>query len=93
MKLNMFMAGAVAAGFALCGCATTSPNSTSKPPVAAAVVNDPNCLAETGSRIAEGKSNCRGFGRSYTDEDISRTGKTSAAEALGQLDPSITVHR
>ncbi|HEY0747202.1 MAG TPA: hypothetical protein VGD63_10910 [Steroidobacteraceae bacterium] len=91
MKLNMLMAGTVAAAFVLCGCATTSPNATAKPPVSAVV--DPNCLADTGSRIAEGKSNCRSFGRSYTDEDISRTGRTSAADALSQLDPSITVHR
>jgi hypothetical protein len=92
MKLNLFMVGAAAAGFVLCGCATTSPNSTSKPPVSAVVVTDANCLTETGSRIAEDKSNCRGFGRSYSDEDISRTGRTSAADALSQLDPSITVH-
>jgi hypothetical protein len=76
----------------LCGCATTSPNATTKQPASAAVATDPSCLSETGSRLAQSTSNCRGFGRSYSDEDISRTGRTSAADALSQLDPSITVH-
>jgi hypothetical protein len=93
MKLNVHMASVVAAGLLLCGCATPSSNSTSRQAASAAAVKDPNCLTETGSRVAEGKANCRGFGRSYSDEDISRTGKTSAADALGLLDPSITVHR
>jgi hypothetical protein len=93
MKLNMHIAGVAVASLILCGCATTSPNSTSKQPASAAAVKDPNCLTDTGSRISEGKANCRGYGRSYSDEDISRTGKTSAADALGLLDPSITVHR
>lgn len=91
MKFTICMAGAVSAGFVLCGCATSISNS--KQAVSAARVSDPNCLTETGSRISAGKSNCRGFGRSYTEDDISRTGQTSAADALGLLDPSITVHR
>ena len=91
MKFTVCMGGAVAAGFILCGCATSTSNP--KQPASAAVVSDPNCLTETGSRISAGKSNCRGFGRSYTNDDISRTGQTSAADALVLLDPSITVHR
>ncbi len=80
----------IAAGFMLCGCATSSSNSI---PPASAMVSDPHCLTETGSRMSVGKSNCRGFGRSYSNDDIAKTGQTSAAAALGLLDPSITVHR
>jgi hypothetical protein len=55
-------------------------------------MKDPNCLTDTGSRIAT-KSSCSGYGRSYSYDDLERTGKTQAADALVLLDPSITVHR
>ena len=89
MKFTICLAGA--AGFILCGCVTSASNS--KQPASTAQVSDPHCLTETGSRISAGKSNCRGFGRSYSGDDVSKTGQTSAAGALGLLDPSITVHR
>jgi hypothetical protein len=80
------IASALIAGMTLCGCATT------KPPASAATVNDSSCLKETGSRIPLGPGKCRGFGRSYSSQDIERTGVvTSAADALALLDPSITV--
>jgi hypothetical protein len=83
--------GAIVASVALFGCASTTPNATSKP-TTAAVVKDPTCLTETGSRISGGASKCRGFGRAYSNEDLERTGQTSAADALALVDPSITVH-
>ena len=82
----------IVAGATLFGCATTAPNATSKPAASAATVKDPNCLTETGDRIA-GTSKCRGYGRSYSSQDIDRTGQTNAADALALLDPSVTVHR
>jgi hypothetical protein len=91
MAAYMRFVGVIVAGIALFGCATTTPNANSKP--AAAVVKDPSCLTDTGSRISGGPSKCRGFGRSYSNEDIERTGQTSAADALALVDPSITVHR
>jgi hypothetical protein len=91
MKPYMRIAVVIIAGVSLFGCATTADNAKPKPAVAAAA-KDPTCLTETGSRIA-GTSKCRGFGRAYSSEDIDRTGKTSAADALALLDPSITVHR
>jgi hypothetical protein len=81
---------AAAAGLMLFGCAATPQNPNSKP-AASAALKDPNCLTDTGSQIAS-KSGCRGYGRSYSSDDIDRTGKTTAADALGLLDPSITVH-
>ena len=93
MVLNMRMIAAVVAGLALCGCATTAENAKPKPAQAAALSQNPNCLTETGSRIMTAKPNCMAVGRSYSSTDIERTGETTAADALGKLDPSITVHR
>jgi hypothetical protein len=90
MAINMRILGALAAGFALCGCASTA-GSSSKP-AASSAQNDPTCLVDTGSRLPPGKSGCRGTGRSYTSEDILRTGQTDSADALAHLDPSVTVH-
>jgi hypothetical protein len=89
MTAYMRIAGAIVAGVALFGCATTTPNAKAKP--ATAAVKDPTCLTETGSRVPGSK--CRGYGRSYSNEDIERTGQTSAGDALSLLDPSITVHK
>ena len=82
----------IVAGATLFGCATTAENAKPNPAVAAATAKDPTCLTETGSRIS-GTSKCRGYGRAYSNDDIDRTGQTSAADALALLDPSITVHR
>jgi hypothetical protein len=89
MSATMRIAGAIISGLVLFGCAAT-PQSK---PAATAAMNDPNCLTETGSRVSAGKAACRGFGRSYSHDDIDRTGLTNAADALATLDPSITVHR
>jgi hypothetical protein len=92
MTPYMRIAVVIVAGVSLLGCATTAENAKSKPAVSAAAAKDPTCLTETGSRIT-GTSQCRGFGRSYSSADIDSTGKTSAADALALLDPSVTVHR
>jgi hypothetical protein len=90
MNATMRFLSAAAAGLMLFGCAATPQNPSSKP-AATAALKDPNCLADTGSTIPS-RSGCRGHGRTYTSDDIDRTGRLTAAEALGQLDPSITVH-
>jgi hypothetical protein len=90
MAAYMRIAGVIVAGVTLFGCATTADNAKAKPATTAAV-KDPTCLTETGSRIPGSK--CRGYGRSYTNEDLERTGQTQAADALALIDPSITVHK
>jgi hypothetical protein len=92
MAANIRILGAIVAGFALCGCASTAGNVTSKPAATSAIMKDSTCLTETGSRISAGKPPCRGTGRSYTSDDIARTGQTDAADALAHLDPAVTVH-
>jgi hypothetical protein len=88
MTANIRFLGAIVAGFALCGCASTAGNAT-KP---AAIAKDSTCLTETGSRISSAKTPCRGTGRAYTSEDIARTGLTDSGDALAHLDPAVTVH-
>jgi hypothetical protein len=89
MSVTVRFLSVIVSGLVLFGCAATPQNPGSKPPASAAI-KDPNCLTDTGSRIAS-KSGCRGYGRSYTNDDIERTGQTQAGDALGLLDPSITV--
>jgi len=90
MAAHMRIAGVILAEVALFGCANMTPNANAKP-ATAGVVKDPTCLTETGSRVPGSK--CRGYGRSYSNEDLERTGQTSAADALALVDPSITVHK
>jgi hypothetical protein len=92
MTNYMRIAGLIVAGACLFGCAAPAENAKAKPAASAAIAKDPSCLTETGSRAGGGASKCRGTGRSYSSEDIDRTGKTSAADALSLLDSSITVH-
>jgi len=77
------------AALAICGCATSK---TPPPNTASAAVGSSTCLTSTGSRIPPGPdSNCTAWGRSYSQTDIDQTGKTSAAGALRNLDPSLTI--
>ena len=48
-----------------------------------------HCLT-TGTRIVS-KDTCVQSGRSYSQEDLRRTGAITVAEALERLDPTITV--
>jgi hypothetical protein len=92
MAIRTGILSAIAVGFALCGCASTA----NVKPAALAAQKDPNCVTETGSRLAPAetgsRAGCRLPGRTITGEDISRTGQIDLGNALSQLDPSITVH-
>lgn len=90
MTAYLRIAVVILSAVTLFGCAATAENAKPKAALSAAV-KDPTCLTQTGSRISP-PAKCRGFGRSYTSEDIDRTGTTSAGDALALLDPSITVH-
>jgi hypothetical protein len=89
MNVAMRMAGVIVSGLVLFGCAAT-PQSK---PAATAATKDPNCLTDTGSHLSADKKACGGPGRSYSKDDIDRTGSTNAGDALAHIDPSITVHR
>jgi len=54
---------------------------------------DRNCLQHTGSRLiradSKGRKCANAAGRSYSKEDIDRTGATDLRDALRKLDPSV----
>ena len=53
---------------------------------------DRNCLRETGSLIRARKGECLPVtGRSYSGDELRRTGTPDTARALQMLDPSISV--
>jgi hypothetical protein len=90
MNAQKICTGIAAATVLLAACAT--------PPLANTAVStqgqaaqDPSCLHDTGSRIADPTQRCRGFGRVYTSTQIDATGATTVGEALRLLDPSIQV--
>jgi hypothetical protein len=91
MTLYLRAASAIAPLLMLAACAATGakPNAAVPGPVA----DNPACLNHTGSRIPEGAGGCSAVGRSYSSEDIQRTGAVTPDEALRLLDPTITVHR
>jgi len=58
----------------------------------AAPPDDRNCIRETGSHIPAKKGHCLPVaGRSYSQQDLQRTGEPELGRALQKLDPSITV--
>ena len=69
----------------------SDPTGTVRQPTAVGAT-DLNCIRQTGSRIRQrdAKTACNGQpGRSYSKDDLDRTGQPSLAEALRTLDPSI----
>jgi hypothetical protein len=79
---------ALLAALLICGCAT--PNSPA-PKTAGGPAVPSTCLTSTGSRIPAGPDGCTAWGRSYSQTDLNQTGKTTAAGALSNLDPSLTI--
>jgi hypothetical protein len=84
MTTRIALLGAIAAA-TLAACASTS--GTTKPVAAAAPAG---CVRDTGSRIPAPQG-CAAFGSTYTQQDLARTGQTMVGDALGLLDPTITV--
>jgi hypothetical protein len=69
-------------------CSTTAPRQDAKTAAAA-----PQCRQDSSSRIPLRPGECSATpGRTYTNEDVERTGQTNVADALQLLDPSITRH-
>jgi hypothetical protein len=92
MTTYLRAASTIATLLVLAACAATTagvkPNAALPGPAA----DNPACLNRSASRIPDG-AGCSAFGRSYSSEDIQRTGSPTADEALRLLDPSVTVHR
>jgi hypothetical protein len=61
-------------------------------PAAAAASARP-CSLPTASRLPAKPDECSATpGRTYSETDVQRTGQTNVGDALGMMDPSITVH-
>jgi hypothetical protein len=82
----------VAALVVLCACAGSNAAVKRDASTASTAQNNPACLKETGSRVPSAGASCSGFGRSYSSDDISRTGSPTVGGSLRLLDPSLTVH-
>lgn len=91
MAIHIRIGAAVAAGLILSSSAAFADDAPPQPAKQSVPAQDPSCLTHTGSRI-DTKGKCRGTGRSYTGEDLNRTGKSTVGGSLPLLDPSITVH-
>jgi hypothetical protein len=50
-------------------------------------------MRDTGTRLKLAPDQCTASaGRSYSKEDVDRTGKSTASGALRLMDPSVTIH-
>jgi len=87
--LKALLLGTLTAGF-LAACAATPPAPDTVVGRTAATAPHFNCLT-TGTRIALKDGECANVaGRSFSQEDLQRTGAIDAAQALRMLDPSFT---
>ena len=48
------------------------------------------CTHDTGTRLRRNTDGCAGVGKSYSKDDLFRTGEPNAGGALRLMDPSIT---
>jgi hypothetical protein len=89
MLRTLFICAVVSASAV--GCSST-PQPRPDTPAAASTTPRP-CAPVTASRIPARPDECSPSpGRTYSQEDVERTGQTNVADALQMLDPSITVH-
>jgi len=86
--LNRFAAAALVL-LALAACASTPPAPDTSRATARAVPPG-NCVATPTGLLAPPKD-CAGFGHTWTQRDIDRTGAPTVAGALRLLDPTLTV--
>lgn len=85
MLKNLVPAACLVLSLAACAAPPTRPTATT-------ASSDPVGCVHTASRIDTKNNDCAGFGQSYTQQDIQRTGGGDTAQALRLLDPSLTVH-
>jgi hypothetical protein len=83
---------AIAAVLLLAACSAGSagvkPNSTA----AQAPVQNSACPSQSAIRTPRSTADCS-FGRTYSSDDIYRTGATTPGDALRLLDPTVMVHK
>jgi hypothetical protein len=85
--IRILIIGILSAG-ALGACTTTPSHPASR---TAAAIPPGWCSTADGKALRPGSIGCDLLTRSYSGEQLLRTGRTDAAHALQMLDPSITV--
>lgn len=77
----------------LVGCAAAPSTPTSTTMAHSVTAQGPACVS-TGSRVPPTSpgQQCGVSGRTYSGDDLQRTGEEQVGDALQKLDPSITVH-
>ena len=90
MKSTWVLSVSAALIIGLGGCAAHQPadQNLAKNVTAAPAAKD-YCIKETGTRIKQKEGECVGPGRTYSRDELDRTGAFSAAEALKRLDPAL----
>jgi len=71
------------------GCATAPPAGKQAAANATDATAKAFCVRETGSRIQPKPGDCIGPGRTYSRDELERTGEFTSAEALKKLDPRL----
>ena len=87
MVKKLLLSAGLAVTLAACAHDPSAPAGSS----AAATRVPPTGCVSTATRLPP-DHRCGGFGSTYTQGDIRRTGQTDVGDALRMLDPSITVH-
>jgi hypothetical protein len=85
--LRSLLAGACFLGL-LSACATGHDQRSAS---AAAPDHGPMCVSATGERMPAKSGSCSVYGRSWSREDLERSGQPDVGQALQQIDPSVTV--
>jgi hypothetical protein len=80
----------VACALALAGCATPRPTESISQ-AAFAGPQPPPCVQDTGTRLPVKAQDCAGFGQTFTQHDLQRTGAMDTAGALQLLSPSLLI--
>jgi hypothetical protein len=70
-------------------CATSAPT---QPAQTAAKAPPAGCVGNSATRLPVNDTACAGFGQSYSQQDLQRTGQPLVGPALQMLDPALTVH-
>jgi hypothetical protein len=87
MVKKLLLSAGLAVMLAACAHDPSAPSSSTS---ARARVPPPGCV-NSASRLPPDHQ-CAGFGNTWTQGDIRRTGQTDVGDALRMLDPSVTVH-
>lgn len=91
MRIVALMTSLMFVALAVTGCAAS--RTASRDPTPLSPARATRCSGAVALTGGAGSPACTGFGRSYSRQDIERTGAITTGDALALLDPSISVRR